>query len=142
MGSIHGTQALAAPKPEIICRRQWILFIENRAWEPPSRPDGGHAPMLESGGSCYRSKKKNENPKNRLRCGSLQLFRVKKDEISAFLNIKRGKLFFTSNDSFPERKNQARAAGANYAQNDTFLERGGLCVAWPRPWEHPHPSIM
>jgi hypothetical protein len=63
---------------------------------------------------------KNENPKNRLRCGSLQLFRVKKDEISAFLNIKRGKLFFTSNDSFPERKNQARAAGANYAQNDTF----------------------
>jgi hypothetical protein len=115
MDSIHGTQTLGAPKLEIICRRQWILFIETRAWEPPSRPAGDHAPMLESDGSCYRSNKKNENQKNRLRFGSLQLFRVKKDEISAFLNMKRGKLFFTSNDSFPERKNQARAAGANYA---------------------------
>jgi hypothetical protein len=138
--------------------------MEPRPWELPSlrlyEEDNGFYSLKSDPGSlqavlmgtmlqCSKvmapaidPRTKTENPKNRLRFGSLQLFRVKKDEISAFLNIKRGKLFFTSKDSFPERKNQARAAGANYAQNDTFFQRRGLCVAWPRPWEHPHPSII
>jgi hypothetical protein len=37
--------------------------------------------------------------------------------------IKRGKLFFTSNLKFAERKTKPRAAGANYAQNDLFFRR-------------------
>jgi hypothetical protein len=98
---------------------------------------------LESDGSCFRFKKKMKIKKKRMAPWEPKIFRVKKGVIFAFLMlIKRGKLFFTSNLNFVERKTKLRAAGANYAQNDFFSEGGGLCVAWARPWAHPSPRII
>jgi hypothetical protein len=79
---------------------------------------------LESDGSCFRFKKKMKIKKKRMAPWEPKIFRVKKGVIFAFLMlIKRGKLFFTSNLNFVERKTKLRAAGANYAQNEFFFRR-------------------
>jgi hypothetical protein len=79
---------------------------------------------LESDSSCFRFKRKMKNQKFSMAPWEPKIFRVKKGVIRAFLMlIKRGKLFFTSNLKFAERKTKPRAAGANYAQNDLFFRR-------------------
>ena len=79
---------------------------------------------LESDSSCFRFKRKMKNQKFSMAPWEPKIFRVKKSVIRAFLMlIKRGKLFFTSNLKFAERKTKLRAAGANYAQNDLFFQK-------------------
>jgi hypothetical protein len=94
MDSIHGTQTLGAPKPEIICRRQWVLFIETRAWEPPSRPAGDHAPMLESDGSCYRSNKKKMKIRKQIARWELTTVQSKKGRNFCILKYEEGETIF------------------------------------------------